>query len=91
MPKPKNNTSVNLHYKKQRILERVLINFDRRIANYFWEIVDIFAYKNRKIAELYEKSIRATVSSTLVAGTLEMLPEEPRRTALSVPYGNINK
>jgi len=57
MPNLESKTSIDELRYKPNVLERLRINSSRKISNYFWKISETVAYKNRKIAELYEKVI----------------------------------
>ena len=42
---------------KKTVLDTFAKYFIKKVSNYFWEIADTWSYKNKKIAQLYNKSI----------------------------------
>ena len=57
MPRTNNKPSLNNKNHKPFIIFRFLIYLDKSFSIYFWKFLDIFACKNIKIANLYEKAI----------------------------------
>jgi precorrin-6B methylase 2 len=47
----------NPQRKIQKTREGFLTRCNSKITNFFWDIIDVLAHENRKIAELYEKII----------------------------------